>query len=55
MKKVLLAAMLLFAVNVFYSCEPESLDDDTELATDPNQQCPPNDRNCNGIPDDQEQ
>ncbi|MEP0266609.1 hypothetical protein [Dokdonia sp.] len=37
------------------SCEPEiSNEEQQELATDPNENCPPNDTNCNGIPDNQE-
>lgn len=55
MKKVLLVfAMLVFSAGMFVSCTPDAVNDDTELATDPNEECPPNDRNCNGIPDDQE-
>lgn len=54
MKKLLLAFMLLFATNAFVSCTPEELNENTETATEPDKQCPPNDRDCNGIPDDQE-
>ncbi|WP_272152150.1 hypothetical protein [Tenacibaculum aiptasiae] len=62
MKKVLLLAML----NVFFitSCTDsveENLQNETqfkqtnpEKAIDPEKECPPNDRNCNGVPDDQE-
>ena len=54
MKKLLLALMLLFTMNLVVSCTPEEMNDETELANDPDKTCPPNDRNCNGIPDDQE-
>ncbi len=57
MKKVFYTlALTVFTLTVFTSCEPET--DKTELAdefaTDPNENCPPNDTNCNGVPDNQE-
>jgi len=53
MKKFLLIlALATFSVAPFTSCTPETLQD--EYQTDKDKICPPNDRNCNGIPDDQE-
>lgn len=60
MKKVIFTiAFMLLAFNVVTSCSPEEINDDTETATELqaielNKDCPPNDRNCNGIPDDKE-
>lgn len=54
MKNVFYAlAVFVFAFSVV-SCTPEELSDDTQTAADPKEICPPNDRNCNGIPDDEE-
>lgn len=58
MKKVILLLLICFA----FACTDDELreDEQTQIeleelqASDPNDQCPPNDRNCNGIPDDQE-
>ena len=55
MKKVLLAFLLLFALSFSVtSCEAETIDDEQIQQTDPEENCPPNDTNCNGIPDNQE-
>ena len=54
-----LAFTLLFG-GLFMSCEPEGINEATKLekkelqSIDPDEECPPNDRNCNGIPDDEE-
>lgn len=51
MKKYLLALLVLGAI----ACTPTSINEnDQSIDPDPDEQCPPNDRNCNGIPDDQE-
>ncbi len=51
MKNVFLvfAALALFA-----SCTPESTLDQNEQQTEKSKNCPPNDTNCNGVPDNQE-
>lgn len=50
MKKLL----LFFAfIALFASCTPETVRADEQL-TDKDKNCPPNDTNCNGIPDNQE-
>ncbi|MEP0388085.1 hypothetical protein [Dokdonia sp.] len=56
MKKFIITSVLaLFTMSMITSCEPEiSNEEQQELATDPNENCPPNDTNCNGIPDNQE-
>lgn len=56
MKKVLfLLMMLLFASSVIVSCTADEIDQDERIeATDKEENCPPNDRNCNGIPDNEE-
>ena len=50
----ILALGIFFAAGTV-SCTPEKLEEESELyQTDKPQVCPPHDRNCNGIPDDQE-
>ena len=54
MKKVLfIFAIVAFS---FASCTPETIQDDNteQQYTDKGKNCPPNDTNCNGIPDNQE-
>ncbi len=54
MKKVFsMIALGLFLTASIVACTPVNSTNEYE-ATDPNQNCPPNDRNCNGIPDNQE-
>lgn len=67
MKKVFLL-MAMFMVVVLTSCtdsSEENLPNETETQKlskseniealiDPEKDCPPNDRNCNGVPDDEE-
>lgn len=50
MKKLLL---IMFAFAMFAACTPETTNSE-EVQTDPQENCPPNDANCNGIPDDKE-
>ncbi|GEQ86003.1 hypothetical protein ULMS_15110 [Patiriisocius marinistellae] len=51
MRKVFIAcAVLAF----FASCTPESTLNLNEQQTDKDKNCPPNDTNCNGIPDNKE-
>ncbi len=57
MKRLVLAVLLVaFAA----SCTPESTSEELKnngievQGTDKDKNCPPNDRNCNGIPDNQE-
>lgn len=52
-KLVFIFAVMAFSLGSF-SCTPEEMNDDTELATDPDKECPEWDRNCDGIPDDQQ-
>lgn len=57
MKKLALVFVFAFATTLFNSCTPEALteDESTEIQSiDKPKICPPNDRNCNGIPDSQE-
>ena len=62
MKKVVLIIGVVFTLAMLTSCTDNSLEQIernekqtvSELAIDPSEACPPNDRNCNGIPDDQE-
>lgn len=55
MKKVLLLFMvMLFTSAAFVSCTADEIEDEKITATDKEENCPPNDRNCNGIPDNQE-
>ncbi|MEZ4857214.1 MAG: hypothetical protein R2781_00200 [Flavobacteriaceae bacterium] len=49
-KSIVAIASLLFVVA---SCTPES-QNENEYQIDKDKNCPPNDRNCNGIPDNQE-
>ncbi len=57
MKRLVLAA---FLVAFETSCTPETTSEELEnngievQATDKDKNCAPNDRNCNGIPDNQE-
>ena len=54
MKKLLLVlALVAFTSSTFVSCTPEDKTEN-EYQTDKDKVCPPHDRNCNGIPDDQE-
>lgn len=55
MKKAYLLLTMIFGMALI-SCTPESQVNvnHEEFQTDPNKNCPPNDTNCNGIPDDQE-
>jgi hypothetical protein len=54
MKKVLLLlAMSFLLAPTFVSCTPEKQLNE-EYQTDPNENCPPSDKNCNGIPDTEE-
>lgn len=53
MKKFTLVLAVLFAI-VFTSCTPEAIQENETQQIDPKKDCPPNDRDCNGIPDDQE-
>ena len=50
MKKLALALML---VGFVFSCTPEN-QIQNEQQIDKDKFCPPNDRNCNGIPDNEE-
>lgn len=57
MKKFyLLAIAMLISSATIVSCTAEELEtqNNEEYQTDPNKNCPPNDTNCNGIPDDEE-
>ena len=63
MKKVVIILGMVFTMGLLSSCTDTTLDDienkekqQTENANliDPEKDCPQNDRNCNGIPDDQE-
>ena len=61
MKKIVMIAVVLLSVVFLSSCTDSDLKDleqrnETELqmSIDPEKDCPPNDRNCNGIPDDEE-
>lgn len=58
MKKVLFTITAIIAFSTF-SCTPNSIAEEDEANTtiqsiDKDKICPPNDRNCNGIPDSQE-
>lgn len=56
MKKVFLLFAVLFVLS-FASCTDNISDYEEqlqEIAIEPEKDCPENDRNCNGIPDDQE-
>lgn len=50
MKKLLL---LICALGFLISCTPENFTNE-DYATDKTKICPPSDRNCNGIPDNEE-
>ena len=45
---------LLFVVLLFAACTPTQLEDENPQQIDKDKICPPNDRNCNGIPDNEE-
>jgi hypothetical protein len=54
MNKYILIGVFALALGSV-SCEPEqSKEELEELAIDKDKNCPPSDRNCNGIPDNQE-
>lgn len=55
----ILAIFTIIAVSTI-SCDYEEMilskdNENTTRLIDPKKDCPPNDRNCNGIPDDQEE
>jgi len=53
MKKLILILILIaFTAPLVVSCTPEKQVDQDEFQTDPNENCPPNDTNCDGVPDD---
>ncbi len=57
MKNLFIAFLMLTLVSItFTSCttEPVTEDENITAIIDPEKDCPPNDRNCNGIPDDEE-
>jgi hypothetical protein len=60
MKKAALSILVLLATVVFVGCTDDSddeifLQDETSMEfIDPAKDCPELDRNCNGIPDDEE-
>ncbi|WP_452599550.1 hypothetical protein [Pontimicrobium sp. MEBiC01747] len=57
MKNLFIAFSMLTLVSItFTSCttEPVTEDENITAIIDPEKECPPNDRNCNGIPDDEE-
>ena len=62
MKKVVIILGMVFTMGLLSSCTDTTLEDieknekqtTSEFAIDPSEACPPTDRNCNGIPDDQE-
>ncbi|MEL6812037.1 MAG: hypothetical protein AAFP76_11935 [Bacteroidota bacterium] len=49
--KLVIACLTIFAA--VYSCTPEDQQRD-EFQIDKREVCPPNDENCNGIPDNEE-
>lgn len=54
--KLCICALLIVGFIFTVACTPENLAKN-EIYTeeiDPNKECPPTDRNCNGIPDDEE-
>lgn len=54
MKRLFFAiALLTLTSGTFIACTPENQVNE-ELQTDKDENCPSNDRNCNGIPDNQE-
>lgn len=54
MKKVLLFLTVCLALFVVSCTEQEISSDNVQLKdTDPEENCPPNDANCDGIPDNQ--
>ena len=64
MKKVLNVLSLgLFLSGLIFSCSPDEIQkpvtealelNHDQQATDKEENCPPNDRNCNGVPDNEE-
>jgi hypothetical protein len=46
--------VVLATIALFASCTPEATVNQNEQQTDKAKNCPPNDTNCNGIPDNQE-
>ncbi|CAM1370564.1 hypothetical protein TPENAI_60906 [Tenacibaculum litopenaei] len=61
--KKLLVVLAVVSIGSFCSCTDNSLEEierngqaqnRTEFKIDPEKDCPENDRNCNGVPDDQE-
>jgi len=46
MKKLFYTFALMVFVLSVASCTPDSINEDTELATDKDKVCPPNDRDC---------
>ncbi|CAL2101224.1 conserved exported protein of unknown function [Tenacibaculum sp. 190130A14a] len=61
MKKVLVVLVMFFGIAILTSCtdNTEKIAKNEEKIEhfgkiDPIKDCPPNDRNCNGVPDDEE-
>ncbi len=54
MKKLRLMLAAIVVTAAFASCTPENTINN-EYQTDKDKVCPPNDQNCNGIPDDEEE
>lgn len=52
--KLITLCLILTMGTAFVACTPENQLDQNEYQTDKNKNCPPNDTNCNGIPDNQE-
>lgn len=46
MKKLFYALALMVFVFSVAACTPDNVNEDTELATDKDKVCPPNDRDC---------
>lgn len=49
-------AVIVLLISLCVSCTPNNLTEDEQqsILIDPEKDCPPNDKNCNGVPDDEE-